>query len=114
MPKPRDLLREDDAWDEPMLPLGSIDTSSGSMESDTVVRAARPVKAAGYGSCPGCTAGKVALESRGKHLVWRLHNLRTWSGAPMQCRTGGARLCDAPDAEMQIKCLCENTPGWLH
>lgn len=103
---PAKPLPEDDRWTEPMLPI-EVDQSSG-MEKATKTK---PVKAAAYGSCPSCTAGKVALEPHGDHLFWRFHRLTVWSGAAMPCRTSGARLCDAPDQEQQTKCVCE-APLW--
>lgn len=63
------------------------------------VKKRRPkgLKSVAFGKCPSCTAGKVGLLWQGRHLVWREHTYRTWSGTPMTCRASGVALCNAPE-----------------
>lgn len=63
-----------------------------------VAREGRPkaLKPRAWGQCPQCrSADRHALVLQGRHLVWRGHTYRTWSGAYMQCTASWVRLCDA-------------------
>lgn len=67
-----------------------------------------------WGACPDCTAQKVGLVVQGSHVAWRDHSKRTLSGAPMQCRATGQRLCEAPARDISTftgtpppKCPCQ-------
>lgn len=52
----------------------------------------------GFGACPFCSKDKVGLvrSPDGQHLVWRMHNLTTFSGIKLPCQATGQRVCAHP------------------
>lgn len=68
-------------------------TDSKGKEGGTARRSARSVTRA---KCPACaTAAPVGIVLQGSHLVWRLHDKVTHSGARMACGASGVALCVA-------------------
>jgi hypothetical protein len=59
----------------------------------------RSAKSQAQGNCPRCLRPKVGLVLVGEHLVWRQHDKRTCSGAPVECQASGVSACVAPEAE---------------
>lgn len=71
----------------------------------------KPVPAAGYGSCPGCTKGRVAFVRQGAHLVWKIHNVITNGRSRPVCKASGQRVCETGEGTMPlhhsgITCVC--------
>ena len=68
-----------------------------------------------FGTCPGHASNgrQTGLVRQGDHLVWRLHEKATQSGARMQCTVSGATLCTAPAMPLPgvttPTCSCEVT-----
>jgi len=60
------------------------------------------VKSAAQGNCPKCLRPKVGLVLVGRHLVWRQHDKRTWSGTPVECQASGVSACVAPEVEPYV------------
>jgi hypothetical protein len=60
-------------------------------------RRQKSVKSVAWGNCPGCLADKMGLVLVGRHLVWRQHTYRTWSGAAVECTSSGVSVCVAPE-----------------
>lgn len=100
---------EKSPWTEDPLPLVIEEASQGSgIERE---KRSKPTPAAAFAACPGCTAGRVALEPHAGHYLWRQHYLKTWSGAAMLCGVTGSRLCEVaerpePGAPAH-QCLCK-------
>lgn len=62
-------------------------------------RRPKSIKSSAQGNCPKCLVGKIGLVLIGSHLVWRLHNKRTWNGTAVECMASGVAVCDAPETD---------------
>lgn len=52
------------------------------------------VRAVDHAFCPECRSDRrIGLLLQGQHLVWRVHEKVTMSGARMQCGASGAPVC---------------------
>lgn len=63
-----------------------------------------------WGRCPGCQRGVpeaklIGLVQQGGHLVWRIHDIVTLSGARMQCPASGTRWCENYAGDDHL-CIC--------
>jgi hypothetical protein len=58
--------------------------------------AAKPVRPIGHAKCPRCSRGRAAVVQGGSHAIWKPHDYRTWSGAPLPCAASGVALCALP------------------
>lgn len=84
--------------------------------AEDVKRTKRPakryVKPVGYGKCPNCLAAKIAVMSAGGHSVWKLHRVKTWGGAYLDCRASATPICTNPEPSAgalntePMVCLC--------
>lgn len=74
--------------------LGIFDNLKGGRVQEPVKRE----KTFGHGACPTCSSEKVGLvrSSDGRHLVWRVHYLKTHAGTSLPCRTSAQYLCASP------------------
>ncbi len=55
----------------------------------------RTAPTAAHALCPECHTEKpIGLVWVGEHLCWKVHDKVTLSGARMQCRASGARVCE--------------------
>jgi hypothetical protein len=76
------------------IPLFDLPAEAGRSEVKTP--ALRSVR---QGKCPACKALKTGLLASGQHIVWRPHNLTTWGGTRVPCRTSGVAVCVAPERD---------------
>ena len=73
----------------------------------------KPIRAVATGHCPGCHLFKaIGLIPVGRHLVWRFHTYRTYSGAAVPCPASLVAVCTAPALQLPgvetepPKCRC--------
>lgn len=65
-------------------------------------------KTVAYARCPHHSGErKTGLIRASRHLVYRPHSIKTWSGASIPCKASGVALCTAPDTERKQPCDCE-------
>lgn len=98
--------------------------------TDLMFEVAKPVAMRGEGSrakaprsaefayCPSCHPTdrkglkRTGLIRQGAHLVWRQHNLVTWSGGRRPCISSGVPVCQHPPTHgIVINCTCATAPG---
>jgi hypothetical protein len=71
-----------------------------------VTRRDRKVTVVDYVDCPECASKRaIGLIWQGEHVVVKLHDRVTMSGARLECRASGVPLCQLP-AEAYDGVLC--------
>ena len=96
----------DPADDHEPLPF-EIPASGGSTEG----RRRTSVKSVEFGLCPGHvgdgTGRGTGLVRQGEHLVWRVHHIRTFGGATLDCPSSGQPVCTSPSkSAKRVDCPC--------
>lgn len=60
----------------------------------------RTQRAVTFARCPLCTAERIGLVRSATHLLWRTHDVVTWSGARLPCHGSGVALCALPGRDV--------------
>lgn len=74
----------------------------------------RAPRSVAHAKCPGCNRHTAKGDTKltgllrtGPHLVWRSHDIVTWSGSRRPCPNSGIPICQTGAT---IPCPCGTTP----